>query len=82
MAGTLPSFRGPYGVAGEKGLHPFAEVRLGSLEQEVEVVAQDSERQQFPVAAKNRVLQVGQEPVPVVVVLNDVLGAFPRVMTW
>ena len=55
-------------------MHPFGEVRLGSLEQEVEVVTQDDERQQFPVAAQNRALQVGQEPAPVIVVLDDVLA--------
>ena len=74
MAGTSPSFRGPYGIAGEKGLHPFGEIRLGRLEQEVEVVTEDDERQQFPVVAQNRALQVSQQPLPVIVVLNDVLA--------
>ena len=55
-------------------MHPFGEVRLGSLEQEVEVVTEDDERQQLPVVAQNRALQVSQEPVPVIVVLNDVLA--------
>ena len=74
MPGASPSFRGPHRVGGEKGLHPFGEVRLGSLEQEVEVVTQDDERQQLPVAAQNRALQIHQEPGPVIVVLNDVLA--------
>ena len=76
MAGASPSFRGPHGVGGEKGLHALGEVRLGSLEQEVEVVTQDDERQQFP-AHREPALQVAQEPGPVLVVVNDVLAAFP-----
>ena len=59
------------GIPRKKRLHPAAEIRLRSLEDDVQVIGHDHKRVDVPGAANYRLAELFQEPIAVDVVAHD-----------
>ena len=69
-----PIATGPLSEAGEKRLHSTAEIRPRRLEQEVQVITEDHERDELPARSQNRPFEVVEQAAAIVIVMNDALS--------
>ena len=75
MAAEAMSSRPGVGVGGEEPLHAARQVRLGRLEDDVEVVGQDHEGVDLPATTHDGAAQLPLESIAIGVITDDVLAA-------